>query len=113
MLGYRITATYLTIILTTIGIADPFIYQIMNSVVAFLGYIIGANLYDLAGRRRVLIPGLFAVALLDFVCGGMAFTGLTTPTQGKAFAAMCILFSFVAQVTFSRSVLHHDSFSTL
>lgn len=91
-------------ILIAAGVADPFRWQILAALLALIGLVAGGFINDYVGRRPLAICGLVAVAAFDFAAGGIAFTGLITPSQGTALAAVSIILAFVCQIAFSGSV---------
>lgn len=99
--GLGLTSTYGVVILQSVGIADPFRWNVLNSVLSFLGLIAGGFIIDRIGRRPLVLGGLAVVAALDFTAGGIATTGLTTYSQGIGLAAVSIILSFFCQIAFA------------
>lgn len=97
--GAALLGTFATVLLIEAGIPNAFEVTVILSVVQFVGFCIAPYLYDRIGRRPVALSVYGLMIVLSAVLGALAFTGLTTPSQQQAFAAVTIILQFVNSFT--------------
>ncbi|RAO68757.1 uncharacterized protein BHQ10_004769 [Talaromyces amestolkiae] len=79
----------------TVGLSkNAFLYNIISSVVAWVGVLIGMPLSDLIGRRDLLILGAFFQGIFLFSMAGIGTKSSFTTSDANGLVASVMLFNF-------------------
>lgn len=79
----------------TVGLSkNAFIYNIISSVVAWVGVLIGMPLSDLVGRRDLLIWGAVLQGIFLFSMAGIGTKSSFTTSDANGLVASVMLFNF-------------------
>lgn len=118
--GGAVISYYLPSMLETVGItssSQQLLMNALNNVFSFCGGIVGAFFVDKAGRRPLLLWGVFLTGLIYVpinVLGGLA-NGHITQASGYAFIAMMFLYGIVSsfcwtplQALYPAEILSND-----
>lgn len=79
----------------TVGLSkNAFLYNIISSVVAWVGVLIGMPLSDLVGRRDLLIWGAILQGIFLFSMAGIGTKSRFTTSDANGLVASVMLFNF-------------------
>ncbi|CAL5867003.1 uncharacterized protein PFLUO_LOCUS1215 [Penicillium psychrofluorescens] len=79
----------------TVGLgAHAFQYNIASAVVGWVGVLIGMSVFDIVGRRNILILGAFFQAIFLFAMAGIGLKKNPTTADGNGLVACVMLFNF-------------------
>ncbi|KAL3457036.1 general substrate transporter [Aspergillus heterothallicus] len=93
MIGSAFVLQYITYFLDLIGVENYFLVSLILYIVMLLSNLSAFFVVEIAGRRRLLVPGTFALTL---ICLLMGIMGTLTTSASFWFAIVCIFLWAVA-----------------
>lgn len=87
MIGSAFVLLYITYFLELIGVGNYFLVSVILYIVMLLSNLSAFFVVEIAGRRQLLVPGMF---ILTLICLLMGIMGCLTITASFWFSIICI-----------------------